>query len=148
MSATRAQDSALADLVNSVPIREVGSHTWEVSARDAREVSSSVDQLFFEAVTSAWPRVTPGNGVAVTVHTAAGDGTLDRQGFLVENPKIASRMGLKMGDRILSVNEEPVNSLAGLYRIYQKLKSDSQLSEVKVVIARNDQPRTLTYRLR
>jgi hypothetical protein len=53
-----------------------------------------------------------------------------------------------MGDRILFVNEEPVNTLGGLFRLYKKLKSDAGVSEVKLVINRDNQLRTLTYRLR
>ena len=53
-----------------------------------------------------------------------------------------------MGDRILFVNKQPVNSLGGLVRIYKELKSDPALSEVKVVVKRGDQVRTLTYRIR
>jgi CO dehydrogenase nickel-insertion accessory protein CooC1 len=52
-----------------------------------------------------------------------------------------------MGDRILFVNDEPVNSLGGLYRMYKKLNADTGVSEVKVVLNRANQLRTLTYRI-
>ncbi len=61
---------------------------------------------------------------------------------------MAQRTGLEVGDVIISVNEQPVNSIGGLVRIYRDLKSNSALSEVKVVIKRGDQVRTLTYRIR
>jgi S1-C subfamily serine protease len=134
--------------VKSVPIREVGPDTWEVPARDAKDIGDSFGQLFTEALASATPRLTPWYGVALTVDTSLGSGTLDRRGFLVNNLTLARRAGLEMGDRILFVNEEPVNTLGGLFRLYKKLKSDAGVSEVKLVINRDNQLRTLTYRLR
>ena len=147
-SARRTQDAALANLVNTISIREVGPNTWEVSARDAKDASSTLGQALFEALSSARPSLTPWYGLALTVDTSAGAGTLDRRGFLVQDPKLASRMGLEMGDRILFVNQQPVNSVGGLYRIYTQLRSDSGVSEVKVLVNRENAVQTLTYRLR
>ncbi len=56
--------------------------------------------------------------------------------------------GLEVGDRILFVNEQPVASAGGLFRIYRTLKANSVLSEVKVVINRGNRLRTLTYHIR
>ncbi len=75
-------------------------------------------------------------------------GTLDRRGFLIGYGKLARRAGLEVGDRVLFVNGQPVNSIGGLVRIYRQLRSESALSEVKVVINRNNQLQTLTYRIR
>ncbi len=66
---------------------------------------------------------------------------------MINSLKLAQRAGLEMGDRILFVNDEPVNSLGGLYQTYKKLKSDAGVSEVKVVVNRANQLRTLTYRI-
>ncbi len=147
-SASRVQEKVLAGLVESLPIHEMGPNTWEVPLQDARAVGRSVSQVLFEALSSARPSLTPSYGAALNVDTSVGAGTLDRRGFLVEDPKLASRAGLETGDRILTVNEQPVNSFSGLYRIYQTLKSDSEVSDVKVVINRNSQLQTLTYHLR
>ena len=146
--AAMAKDAALVSLVNSIPIREVGQNTWEVSTQDVKDASSALGQVLAEALSSARPSLTPWYGLAVTVDTSAGAGTLDRRGFLVEDPRLASRMGLEMGDRILFVNQQPVNSVGGLYRIYTNLQSDAGASEVKVLINRENAVQTLTYRLR
>ncbi len=61
---------------------------------------------------------------------------------------MAQRTGLEVGDRILSVGGEPVNSIGGLIRIYRGFKSDAAVSEVTVVVERNNERRTLTYRIR
>jgi predicted metalloprotease with PDZ domain len=134
--------------MNAAPIREVAPDTWDVPAREAQELGSHVGALFSEAVGSATPHLTPWYGLALTVNTSLGGGTLDRRGFLISNMKLAQRAGLEMGDRILFVNDEAVNSLGGLYRMYKKLKTDAGVSEVKVVVNRDNQLRTLTYRVR
>ncbi len=144
-SAVRA--AALASLINAAPIREVAPGTWEVRAHDAQEFSSHAEALFSEALASATPHFTPWYGLALTVDTSLGGGTLDRRGLLINSLTLAQRAGLEMGDRILFVNDEPVNSLGGLYRMYKKLGSDTGVSEVRVVVNRSNQLRTLTYRI-
>jgi membrane-associated protease RseP (regulator of RpoE activity) len=129
-------------------MREVAPDTWEVPARDVQEIGNHAGQVFSEALASAVPSLTPWYGVALKVATSLGGGTLDRRGFLVENLKLAQQAGLELGDRILFVNDEPVNSLGGLYRMYKKLSADTGVSEVTVVVNRANQLRTLTYRVR
>ena len=101
-----------------------------------------------ETLRSATPTFTMAGGVGLRINTSLGSGTLDRRGFKIGYVKMAQRTGLEVGDRILFVNGQAVNSAGGLFRIYRQIKSDSSLSEVKVVINRNNQLRTLTYRLR
>ena len=140
--------ASLASLVNAVPVREVAPDTWEVASAQLKQVSGQAGELFSEALASAVPSLTPWYGVALKVATSLGGGTLDRRGFLVENLKLAQRAGLEMGDRILFVNDEAVNSLGGLYRMYKKLSADAGVSEVTVVVNRDNRLRTLTYRVR
>jgi hypothetical protein len=140
--------ATLASLVSAASLREVAPDTWELPAREVQEIGNHAGQVLSEALASAVPSLTPWYGVALKVATSLGGGTLDRRGFLVENLKLAQRAGLEMGDRILFVNDEPVNSLGGLYRMYKKLSSDSSVSEVTVVVNRENRLRTLTYRVR
>lgn len=137
-----------ASLVSAASLREVAPDTWEVPARDAQDLGSHAGQVFSEALASATPRLTPWYGVALTVNTSVGGGTLDRRGFLVESLTLAQRAGLELGDRILFVNDEPVTSLGGLYRMYKKLSADAAVSDVTVVVNRANRLRTLTYRVR
>jgi hypothetical protein len=140
--------ATLASLVNASALREVAPDTWEVPAHDAQALGTHAGQVLSEALASAVPRLTPWYGVALKVATSLGGGTLDRRGFLVESLPLAQRAGLELGDRILFVNDEPVNSLGGLYRMYRKLSADATTSEVTVVVNRDNRLRTLTYRVR
>jgi len=139
---------SLASLVNAVPMRQLAPDTWEVPAREVKELAPQLGALFVEAAASATPHLTPWYGLALTVNTSLGGGTLDRRGFMISSMKLAQRAGLEMGDRILFVNDEPVNSLGGLYRMYKKLNADTGVLEVTVVVNRDNRLRTLTYRVR
>ncbi len=138
----------LVQLANQVPFDEVAPDTWEVPAEGVKEIGNQMWPLLTETLRSAMPVVTMRNGVGLSLNNALGSGTLDQRGFRIDYVKMAQRTGLEVGDRILSVNEQPVNSAGGLVRIYRHLKSDASVSQVNVVIKRGGQTRTLTYRLR
>jgi hypothetical protein len=143
-----SRTATLAEMVNTIPFVEVAPDTWEVPGQSVKQLGNHVGPLLTETLRSASPTVTMKDGVGLKLHNSLGSGTLDRRGFKIGYAKMAQRTGLEVGDMILSVNEQPVNSAGGLFRIYRTLKSDSTVSEVKVVIERNNTLRTLTYRIR
>jgi hypothetical protein len=147
-SSFTAEGVPLPELVDRVAFIKVAPGTWQVPVQAAKQIGGQVGPLLTEALSSATPSFTRGYGIALRLDTSLGSGTLDRRGFLIGYARLAHRVGLEVGDRILFVNDQPVNSVGGLYRIYRQLKSDSALSEVKVVINRNNQLQTLTYRIR
>jgi uncharacterized membrane protein YgcG len=147
-SSFAAEGVPLPELVDRVAFVKVAPGTWQVPAQAAKQIGGQVGPLLTEALSSATPSFTRGYGIALTLDTSLGSGTLDRRGFLIGTTRLAHRAGLEVGDRILFVNDQPVNSVGGLYRIYRQLKSESVLSEVKVVINRSNQLQTLTYRIR
>ncbi|MFQ5840748.1 MAG: FG-GAP-like repeat-containing protein, partial [Candidatus Methylomirabilales bacterium] len=143
-----SEGTTLAELLDRIPFAEVAPDTWEIPAGDLRELGNHLGPLLAEALRSATFMVDTGWGLGLRVNTSLGSGTLDRRGFQIQYARLARRTGLEVGDRILFVNEHPVNTAGGLFRIYRSLKSDRTLSEVKVVIKRGDGMRTLTYRIR
>jgi membrane-associated protease RseP (regulator of RpoE activity) len=143
-----SRTATLAEMVNTIPFVEVAPDTWEVPGQSVKQLGNHLGPLLTETLRSASPTVTMKDGVGLKLHNSLGSGTLDRRGFKIGYAKMAQRTGLEVGDMILSVNEQPVNSAGGLFRIYRTLKSDSTVSEVKVVIERNNTLRTLTYRIR
>ncbi len=140
--------STVAEVVDHIPLAEVKPDTWDVPKRQVMELGNHLEPLLMETLRSATPTFSMAGGVGLRINTSMGSGTLDRRGFKIGYVKMAQRTGLEVGDRILFVNGQAVNSAGGLFRVYRQLKSDSSLSEVKVVINRNNQLRTLTYRLR
>ena len=143
-----AETSPLADMINRIPFAEVAPNTWDVPGRSLNELSDYMWPLLAETLRSARPTVDVGWGVGLKLDTSLGSGTLDRQGFSIDYVKLARRTGLEVGDRILSVNDQPVNSAGSLVRLYRQLSSDAGVSEVNVLIRRGREQRTITYRIR
>jgi hypothetical protein len=142
------EGATLAEVVDHIPLAEVEPDTWEVPGRQVMELGNHLEPLLMETLRSATPTFTMAGGVGLRINTSLGSGTLDRRGFKIGYAKMAQRTGLEVGDVIISVNEQPVNSIGGLARIYRELRSNSSLSEVKVVIKRGEEMRALTYRIR
>jgi len=138
----------VADTINRIPFAEVAPDTWEVPERSVRDLGRQVWPLLSETLVGATPVVTFNDGVGIRLDNAVGTGTLDSQGFRIDYMKLARRTGLEVGDRILSVNDQPVNSAGSLVRLYRQLSSDAGVSEVNVLIRRGGELRTITYRTR
>ncbi|MDZ4338914.1 MAG: hypothetical protein U1B94_01700 [candidate division NC10 bacterium] len=143
-----AGDGALADAMKRIPFAEVAPDTWEIPEEHARELGNHLWPMLAETLRSALPVVTFNDGVGLRLDNSLGTGTLDREGFRIDYVRLARRTGLEVGDRILSVNDQPVNSAGSLVRLYRELSSDGSVSEVKVMIRRAGEQRTITYRLR
>jgi hypothetical protein len=141
-------DSALADLMKRIPFAEIGPDTWEVPEQNLKELGDHLWPTLAETLRSATPVVTFSDGVGLRLDNSLGSGTLDNQGFRIDYVKLAKRTGLEVGDQILTVNDQPVNSAGSLVRLYRELSSEASVSEVKVLIRRGESLRTITYRIR
>lgn len=146
-SSPTQQGMTLADIMEHIPLAEVAPDTWEVPGHEVKQLGDHVGSLLAETLRSARPVLTTG-GIGLRLNTSLGSGTLDSQGFLIQYANLARRTGLEVGDRILFVNEEPVNSVGGLARIYRNLRSDANLSQINVVIKRGEDTKPLAYRFR
>lgn len=82
------------------------------------------------------------------ITSAASDGVLSAKGFTVTAPKLAARAGLEVGDTILSVNGQPVDCFANLYRIFRAVRQDPGLGTVQVELERRGTRLTKSYRIR
>jgi len=142
------EPGTVADTVNRIPFAEVGPDTWEIPERNLRELGREAWPLLSETLLGATPVVTFNDGVGLHLNNALGTGTLDSEGFRIDYMKLARRTGLEVGDRILSVNDQPVNSAGSLVRLYRQLSSDAGVSELNVLIRRGADLRTVTYRIR
>jgi hypothetical protein len=142
------EPGTVADTVNHIPFAEVSPDTWEIPERNMRELGREAWPLLSETLLGATPVVTFNDGVGLHLNNSLGTGTLDSEGFRIDYMKLALRTGLEVGDRILSVNDQPVNSAGSLVRLYRQLSSDAGVSELNVLIRRGSELRTITYRLR
>jgi hypothetical protein len=142
------EPGTVTDAINRIPFAEVAPDTWEVPERSVRDLGRQVWPLLSESLVGATPVVTFNDGVGIRLNNAVGTGTLDSEGFRIDYVKLARRTGLEVGDRILSVNDQPVNSAGSLVRLYRQLSSDAGVSEINVLIRRGSEQRTITYRIR
>jgi hypothetical protein len=152
-SATTSQDLTLsrgldATLLGGVRVAEKSPHAYEVSAADLRAALDHGGQVLAEAWPTIRPLVSLGEGVSLKVQSPVAEGVLGPRGFRVTSPNLAARAGIQVGDTILAVNGQGVNTFLDLYRLYQIVRRDPQLSLIEVSLERQGSPVTKTYRIR
>jgi hypothetical protein len=143
-SPTAASEQRLA----AIPLTPVAPRTWEIRAADLKRAVESSEEILKHAVRDTALDFSPERGIGVDVKTPIADVRLDRRGFLVTSPNMASRAGLEVGDRILAVNAMPIEGASDLVRMYRHLKNDPAVTRVDLTIERRNTPQTLTYRVR
>jgi membrane-associated protease RseP (regulator of RpoE activity) len=137
-----------ATLLGRVRVKETGPHAYEVSAADLREALEHGGQVLAEAWPTIWPLASLRDGVGLQLQSPVADGVLGPRGFRVTSPNLAQRAGIEVGDVILAVNGQAVNSFGDLYTLYQQVRRDSRLSVVEVSLERQGVQMTNTYRVR
>lgn len=136
------------DLLEKVRVRESAPGLYEVNAGDVEAVLENTGQVLAELAPLVLPTLTLKTGLQYRITSAAGDGVLSAQGFTVTAPRLAERAGIEVGDTILSVNRQPVDGFASLYRIFREVRRDPTLHTVHVELDRRGTRLTKTYRVR
>lgn len=131
-----------------IQIVTTGPRTWEVNAKDFQIAMESGEAIVTRALKESRIDLSRDWGVGLEVKTPIADVRVDSRGFLITSANLASRAGLQVGDRILGVNGVPIAGYGGLVRIYRQIKNDSSIRTVSLTIERNQQPLTLTYRVK
>ena len=137
-----------AELLDKVRVREVSPGLYEVPAADVQALMENAGRVLSDLAPVVLPTLSLQTGLQYRVTSAAADGVLTAQGFTVSAPKLAERAGLQAGDTVLSVNGQPVDGFASLYRIFQAARRDPALTTVQVELERKGTRLTKTYRIR
>lgn len=132
----------------AIQIIQAAPRVWEVNARDVQAAMESGEAIFNHALNESRVDISRAHGIGLELKTPIADVRVDRSGFLITSPNLASRAGLQVGDRILGVNGMPIDGYGGLVRAYRHIKNDSSIRTVSLTIERNEQPLTFTYRVR
>lgn len=137
-----------ATLLGRVRVTETGTHSYEVSASDVREVLDHGGRVLAETWPTVSPLVSPQEGFGLQIRSPIADGVLGPRGFRVTSPNLATRAGIEVGDVILAVNGQAVNSFLDLYKLYRDVRKDPRPSLVELQLDRQGMPVTKTYRIR
>lgn len=135
-------------LLGRVRVTPTGDGSYDINAADLNAALERGAQLVAEAWPKVWPTVSSRNGIGLRIESPIADGTLGPRGFRVTIPNLAERGGLQVGDVILGVNGQPVNSFADVYRVYSQIRRDPRRFEIQLELERQGQPLTKTYRIR
>lgn len=138
----------LAQQLAVVRVAQVGPGSWEVDGGQLFATVRAGEPVIWETLRSSGLELSGGGGLGLAVETPVVDARIDRRGFLVASPKLAERAGLRMGDRIVGVNGTPIDGFATLFSVYQQLRTNPELTTVRVEVERGGASLTLTYRLR
>src|SRR5690606_14603933 len=94
----------------------------------------------YQSFDATWDLVQEGGGSFTT--TADGK-TAYQVNWIDENSYLATRIGLRPGDKVISVNGQPIGtSLAAGKAMYEQLKNERRFA---VLIERNGQPVVLSF---
>jgi hypothetical protein len=131
-----------------VQVKPTGQNTYEVSAADARRAFDHTGEVLMEAWSAVQPTISVNQGLSYRIESDVVAGVLGGQGFRVDSPKLAERAGLQTGDVVQSVNGKPISGFVDLFKLYQQMKQDPNVSAVQVNLDRQGQQVTKTYRIR
>jgi membrane-associated protease RseP (regulator of RpoE activity) len=134
--------------LETMPIARPGPDVYAVGAADARAASAAAATLLTHTRSFGGIGLGPDWALGVEVRTPLADLQADRHGVIVTNPNLASRAGLQEGDRVLTVNGSPVDSLGGLLQIYLRLRAEPATRPMEVTIRRAGAEKTLLYLVR
>lgn len=132
----------------AIRIVQAGPRKWEVNAKDIRTAMESGEAIVNYALAESRIDISRDRGVGLELKTPLADVRVDSQGFQITSPNLASRVGLQVGDRILQVNDTPIDGLGALVRAYHKIRSDFSIQTVNLRLERDAQRLSFTYRIR
>ncbi len=131
-----------------IPIVETAPRVWEVRSQDVQIAVNSGEAIVAHGLRNSQLDLFGQGGLGLDVKTPLADVRVDGRGLLVTSPNLAHRAGLQVGDRILQVDDVPIDGVSALFQAYRRIKSNPVVTTIQVIIERGQQPLTLTYRVR
>lgn len=140
-----------ASLFEDIKVERIDDNVWAVDLESTEPAFDNMGKALLSTIKRVEPRFRFGEGLSLKFNCELGDIILNRDGFLIQNlavAKVLERAGIKQGDLIKSINGQSVNSLYGIYRVYENFKSDRSIKIVNVDIVRGGKSETLMYKVR
>lgn len=142
----RGRPAAVAALA-TVRITETAPHTYALSRAELQAALNQGARQLAQEGPEVVPQMSLRDGVSLQISTPFAAGRLSGRGFEVRNPKLAAQAGIEVGDVILTLNGQAVNSLRDLTTLYQQAQR-TPLADLEVRLERNGVPITKLYRVR
>ena len=141
----------LAELFNQIESKKIGDDVWALNRGSAESAIHNAGSALISAIKKVEPRYRFGEGPSLKFNTDLGTLVVNRDGFLIQNAavgKLTEKFGIKQGDLIKSINGYSVNSLLGIYRVYEDVASNRNTKLLSIDIARGGKIKTLVYKIR
>jgi len=141
----------IAELFNNIKPQKIGDSIWVLNRGSDESAIHNAGAALTSAIKMVEPRYRFGEGPALKFNTDLGMVVVNKEGFLIQNiavAKLTENFGIKEGDIIKSVNGYPVNSLFGIYRIYEDIALNKTTKLLSIDIARGGNKETLVYKIR
>ena len=141
----------IAELFNNIESHKIGDNIWELNRGDNESAIHNVGAALVSAIKMVEPSYRFGEGPSLKFNTDLGTVVVNKEGFLVQNiavAKLTETFGIRQGDIIKSINGYPVNSLFGIYKIYEDVSSSKAVKFLSIDIVRGGNKETLIYKIR
>jgi hypothetical protein len=141
----------LTEFFDNIETKKLGEDVWALRRISAEPALYNAGSALVSAIKGVEPRYRFGEGPSLRFNTDLGTLLINREGFLIQNmavAKLTEKFGIKQGDVIKSVNGYAVNSLLGIYRVYENVASNKSTKLLSIDIARGNAIKTLVYKIR
>ena len=142
----KGRPAAVAALA-TVRITETAPNTYALSRAELQAALAQGGRQLAQEGPELVPQVSFHDGVSLQISTPFAAGRLSGRGFEVSNPRLAAQAGIEVGDVLLTLNGQAVNSLVDLYTLYRQAQR-TPLGDLEVRLERRGVPLTKVYHVR
>jgi len=141
----------LAELFDNLASEKIGQDVWAFRRMNAGPALDNAGEALMSAIKGVEPGYRFGEGPSLKFNTDLGTVVVDKKGFLIQDIALANageKFGIMKGDIIRSINGYQVNSLLGIYRIYEDVSSGKNTKFLSIELVRGGKVKTLVYKIR
>ena len=139
------------DLITKIQVTQLNDHTYEIQKESLEPLANSLRGGLDHLTETFDLSFSVLNSTSVEFSSSLGEATINQEGFTITRFGFTrtAELGLQVGDRILSINEQSVTSPLNAWGIVRMLLSqETNLNQLRVQLIRDDMPLTKTYRLK
>ena len=137
------------EFITNVQVTQVDDDTYDVDKESLKPLHQSLRQSLANPKESLGRAISLITNNRLDLHTSVADATLSAEGFTLTRFDEAQNLGLQVGDRIISINDQSVSSPLVAWEIAARLITQNQkLTHLEIKLLREGLLKTKTYRLK